>query len=48
VCDEHKTFGCRNVGLGMIPGGKNLTEEKYEQAAVIRDKIKQMEAENNG
>ena len=31
VCDEHKTFGCRNVGLGMIPGGKNLTEEKYEQ-----------------
>ena len=31
VCDDHKTFGCRNVGLGMIPGGKGLTEEKYEQ-----------------
>lgn len=31
VCDEHKTFGCRNVGLGMIPGGKGLTDEKYEK-----------------
>ena len=29
VCDDHKLFGCRNVGLGMIPGGKGLTEEKY-------------------
>ena len=31
VCDDHKIFGCRNVGLGMIPGGKDLTEEKYEK-----------------
>ncbi len=31
VCDEHKTFGCRNIGLGIVPGGKNLTEEKYKQ-----------------
>ena len=30
VCDEHKTFGCRNIGLGIIPGGKNLTEENYQ------------------
>lgn len=29
VCDDHKLFGCRNIGLGMIPGGKNLTEENY-------------------
>ena len=29
VCDDHKRFGCHNVGLGMIPGGKGLTEEKY-------------------
>lgn len=29
VCDDHKIFGCRNIGLGMIPGGKGLTEEKY-------------------
>lgn len=31
VCDDHKIFDCRNVGLGMIPGGKGLTEEKYEK-----------------
>lgn len=30
VCDEHRLFGCHNVGLGMIPGGKGLTDEKYE------------------
>lgn len=30
VCDEHKTFGCRNIGLGVIPGGKNITIEKYD------------------
>ena len=31
VCDDHKIFGCRNVGLGMIPGGKGLSDEKYEK-----------------
>jgi len=31
VCDGHKLFGCRNVGLGMIPGGKNITAEKYDK-----------------
>ena len=31
VCDDHKLFGCRNIGLGMIPGGKDLTDEKYEK-----------------
>lgn len=31
VCDDHKIFDCRNIGLGMIPGGKGLTEEKYLQ-----------------
>ena len=30
VCDEHKVFGCHNIGLGVIPGGKNITFEKYE------------------
>ena len=30
VCDDHKTFGCRNIGLGIIPGGKDLTEENYQ------------------
>ena len=24
VCDDHKVFGCRNIGLGMIPGGRGL------------------------
>lgn len=31
VCDEHKLFGCRNIGLGAIPGGKGLTLEKYNK-----------------
>ena len=31
VCEDHLRFGCRNVGLGMIPGGKGLTEEKYQK-----------------
>ena len=31
VCDDHKTFGCRNIGLGMIPGGNGVTKEKYLQ-----------------
>lgn len=35
ICEEHKIFGCRNIGLGMIPGGKDLTAEKY--AAFVRD-----------
>lgn len=30
VCDDHKVFGCRNIGLGVIPGGKNITLEKYD------------------
>lgn len=29
VCDEHKVYDCRNIGLGMISGGRDLTEEKY-------------------
>ena len=31
VCDDHKVFGCRNIGLGMIPGGRGLTLEKYNK-----------------
>ena len=31
VCDEHKIFGCSNIGLGMIPSGKGITEEKYQK-----------------
>lgn len=31
VCDEHKIFGCGNIGLGMIPSGKGITEEKYQK-----------------
>ena len=30
VCRDHEIFGCRNVGLGAVPGGK-LTDEVYEQ-----------------
>ena len=31
VCDEHKTFGCRNIGLGMMPNGKIMTDEVYDK-----------------
>ena len=27
VCAAHKTFGCKNVGIGMMPG--NVSEENY-------------------
>ncbi len=30
VCHDHDIFGCRNVGLGAVPGGK-LTGEIYEK-----------------
>lgn len=30
VCNDHKVFGCRNIGLGSIPGG-HVTEESYAQ-----------------
>ena len=29
VCRDHSVFGCHNVGLGAIPGGK-MTDEAYE------------------
>ena len=28
VCEDHKVFGCKNIGLGIIPGG-NVTDETY-------------------
>ena len=28
VCNDHKVFDCRNIGLGSIPGG-HVTEESY-------------------
>ena len=28
VCNDHKVFNCRNIGLGCIPGGK-VTDETY-------------------
>ena len=28
VCNDHKVFNCRNIGLGSIPGGK-VNEETY-------------------
>ena len=31
VCDDHKIFGCKNIGLGMIPSGRGITEEKYQR-----------------
>ena len=30
VCRDHGIFGCRNIGIGAIPGGK-LTDEVYEK-----------------
>ena len=29
LMEEHARFGCKNIGLGMIPGGKGITEERY-------------------
>ncbi len=30
VCLDHEIFGCQNIGLGAVPGGK-LTDEIYEK-----------------
>ncbi len=30
VCRDHGIFGCRNIGLGAVPGGK-LNDEIYEK-----------------
>ena len=35
VCRDHDVFGCRNIGLGMMPHIKNGIDEAYE--AFIRD-----------
>jgi sugar phosphate isomerase/epimerase len=34
VCRDHGVFGCRNIGLGAVPGGK-LNDEVYE--GFVRD-----------
>ncbi len=43
VVPEAETVESLRLKLNQL-----VSEEKYEQAAVIRDKIKKMEAENNG
>ena len=34
VCRDHGVFGCKNIGLGAVPGGK-LNDEIYE--GFVRD-----------
>ncbi len=34
VCNEHKTFGCKNIGLGIMPKG-DFSPEGYD--AFVRD-----------
>ena len=29
VCDDHKVFGCKNIGLGMMPDGGHINDEMY-------------------
>lgn len=31
VCRDHGVFGCRNIGLGAMPGGGKVTDEIYEK-----------------
>ena len=30
VCNDHKVFDCRNIGLGIVPGG-HINDELYEK-----------------
>ena len=31
VCKNHDVFGCKNIGLGAMPGGGKVTDEIYEK-----------------
>ena len=31
VCKKHDVFGCKNIGLGAMPGGGKVTDEIYEK-----------------
>jgi sugar phosphate isomerase/epimerase len=31
VCRNHDVFGCKNIGLGAMPGGGKVTDEIYEK-----------------
>ena len=31
VCQNHTIFGCRNIGLGAMPGGGKVTDEIYDK-----------------
>ncbi len=31
VCKNHDIFGCRNIGLGAMPGGGKVTDEIYDK-----------------
>ena len=31
VCRDHGIFGCKNIGLGAMPGGGKVTDEIYEK-----------------
>ena len=45
VCDDHKTFGCHNVGLGMFTFKNDTPEERYaaflEEYAPVAKGIKE-------
>ena len=41
VCKNHDTFGCRNIGLGAMPGGGKVNDEIYEK--FVRDFTPAME-----